>query len=132
MRLSVTHETQYRYSSPVVLSQQLLHLTPRTLPWQRCDQHAISVEPTANEMTQREDYYGNRTASLVIAVPHDAIIVRAASSVTVEPRARTASQELFGAASAARARGATLTDEAARTSNSPCGTAMTRLAVRLP
>ena len=90
MRLSVTHETQYRYSSPVVLSQQLLHLTPRTLPWQRCDQHAISVEPTANEMTQREDYYGNRTASLVIAVPHEAIMVRAASSVTVEPRARAA------------------------------------------
>jgi transglutaminase-like putative cysteine protease len=90
MRLSITHETQYRYSSPVVLSQQLLHLTPRALPWQRCDAHEISVEPTANEMTEREDYYGNRTASLVIAVPHPALVVRAASNVSVEPRARAA------------------------------------------
>jgi len=90
MRLSITHETQYRYSSPVVLSQQLLHLTPRALPWQRCDAHEISVEPTANEMTEREDYYGNRTASLVIAVPHPALVVRAASTVSVEPRARAA------------------------------------------
>ncbi|HZE60129.1 MAG TPA: transglutaminase family protein [Burkholderiales bacterium] len=90
MRLSVTHETHYRYSSPVVLSQQLLHLSPRALPWQRCEQHEISVEPTAGEITQREDYYGNRTASLVIAVPHDALIVRTASTVTVEPRAALA------------------------------------------
>ncbi len=90
MQLAVTHETQYRYSSPVVLSQQLLHLTPRALPWQRCDKHEITVEPTVNEMTQREDYYGNRTASLVIAVPHEALTVRAASSVTVEPRAHAA------------------------------------------
>ena len=90
MQLHVLHETQYRYSTPVVLSQQLLHLSPRGLPWQRCDQHEISVEPTANEMTQREDYYGNRTMSLVIAVPHPALLVRAASSVTLEPRARTA------------------------------------------
>jgi len=90
MQLAVTHETRYRYSSPVVLSQQLLHLSPRALPWQRCEQHEINVEPTASEITQREDYYGNRTASLVIAVPHEALIVRAASSITVEPRARAA------------------------------------------
>ena len=85
MRLSVTHETRYRYSSPVVLSQQLLHLTPRVLPWQSCHAHQIDVEPTASEMTEREDYYGNRTASLVIAVPHGELVVRAASSVSVEP-----------------------------------------------
>ena len=90
MRLSVTHETRYRYSSPVVLSQQLLHLTPRALPWQSCHAHQLAVEPTASEMTEREDYYGNRTASLVIAVPHGELVVRAASSVSVEPRASAA------------------------------------------
>jgi transglutaminase-like putative cysteine protease len=90
MRLAVTHETQYRYSSPVVLSQQLLHLTPRVLPWQRCEAHEIKVEPAAGETTEREDYYGNRTMSLVIAVPHEALVVRAASTVSVEPRATSA------------------------------------------
>jgi transglutaminase-like putative cysteine protease len=104
MRLSITHETQYRYSSPVVLSQQLLHLTPRALPWQRCDAHEISVEPSANEMTERVDYYGNRTASLVIAVPHPALVVRAASTVSVEPRARAALAAPRGSWEAVRAR----------------------------
>ena len=104
MRLSITHETQYRYSSPVVLSQQLLHLTPRALPWQRCDAHEISVEPTANEMTERADYYGNRTASLVIAVSHPALVVRAASTVSVEPRARAALAAPRGSWEAVRAR----------------------------
>src|SRR2546430_17217991 len=87
MRLSVTHETRYRYSSPVALSQQLLHLTPRVLPWQSCHAHQIDVEPTASEMTEREDYYGNRTVSLVIAVPHQELVARAASAVSIEPRA---------------------------------------------
>lgn len=90
MRLSVAHETQYRYSSPVVLSQQLLHLTPRVLPWQSCNPHHIDVEPTPSEITEGEDYYGNRTVSLVIAAPHQALVVRTASAVSVEPRASAA------------------------------------------
>lgn len=90
MRLRITHETQYRYSSPVVLSQQLLHLTPRALPWQRCAAHRIAVEPTAGELWEREDYYGNRTMHLVLAVPHEALLVRAESEVSVQPRARAA------------------------------------------
>src|SRR6267378_464202 len=104
MQLSVTHETRYRYSSPVVLSQQLLHLTPRVLPWQSCSAHHIDVEPTANEMTEREDYYGNRTASLVIAVPHEELVVRAASTVSVEPRARAAAAAPKSSWEAVRAR----------------------------
>ena len=34
MRYQIIHETIYGYESPVVLSQQLLHLTPRPLPFQ--------------------------------------------------------------------------------------------------
>ena len=90
MRLSIVHDTHYRYSSPVVLSQQLLHLTPRALPWQTCDAHRISVEPTAGEIAEREDYYGNRTLHLLLAVPHDALVVRAESEVSVKPRAQIA------------------------------------------
>jgi transglutaminase-like putative cysteine protease len=90
MRLHVVHETHYQYSSPAVLSQQLLHLTPRGLPWQQCEKHRISVEPGVAEMAEREDYYGNRTAHLLIAVPHDALLVRAESEVTVKPRAQAA------------------------------------------
>ena len=90
MRLSIIHETHYRYSSPVALSQQLLHLTPRMLPWQSCEAHRIGVEPTAGEMVEREDYYGNRTAQLLIAVPHESLLVRTESEVSVKPRAQAA------------------------------------------
>jgi len=88
VQLHIIHETHYRYSAPVVLSQQLLHLTPRTLPWQTCERHRISVEPPAGEMAEREDYYGNRTVHLLIAAPHESLVVRAESEVTVRPRAR--------------------------------------------
>jgi transglutaminase-like putative cysteine protease len=88
VRLSILHETQYRYSAPVVLSQQLLHLTPRALPWQTCERHRITVEPAAGEVAEREDYFGNRTVHLLLAVPHEALLVRAESEVTVKPRAR--------------------------------------------
>jgi transglutaminase-like putative cysteine protease len=90
MRLHIVHETRYRYSSPVVLSQQLLHLTPRVLSWQACEAHRIGVEPLAGEITGREDYYGNHTVQLLVAVPHDALVVRAESEVSVEPRAESA------------------------------------------
>src|SRR5260221_358394 len=90
MRLSIIHETQYRYSSPVVLSQQLLHLTPRVLPWQACHAHRINVEPAAGEFAELDDYYGNRTVHLLLATPHDALTVRAESEVSVKPRAQVA------------------------------------------
>ncbi|MEA3192287.1 MAG: hypothetical protein QOD26_620 [Betaproteobacteria bacterium] len=88
MRLSILHETHYRYSSPVVLSHQLLHLTPRALPWQQCGAHRITVEPAASELVERDDYYGNRTAHALVAVPHEALLVRAESEVIVKPRAQ--------------------------------------------
>ena len=90
MRLHILHETQYRYSSPVALSQQLLHLSPRVLPWQSCERHRITVEPPAAEMNDRLDYYGNRTVQLLVAAPHEALVVRAESDVNVKPRAQAA------------------------------------------
>jgi transglutaminase-like putative cysteine protease len=90
MRLHIVHETHYSYSTPVLLSQQLLHLTPRALPWQACGEHRISVEPAAAEIAEREDYYGNRTRHLLLAMPHEELLVRAESEVSVAPRAALA------------------------------------------
>jgi len=90
MRLHVVHETHYRYSSPVVLSQQLLHLTPRVLPWQAVHAHRIEVEPAAGEFDEHEDYYGNRTVHLLLAAPHEELVVRAESEVEVAPREKAA------------------------------------------
>lgn len=90
MRLSVVHETHYVYSSPVVLSQQLLHLAPRALPWQACHAHRLSIEPTPGELGERDDFFGNPTSLLLIAAPHEELLVRAASTLSVAPREQAA------------------------------------------
>jgi transglutaminase-like putative cysteine protease len=90
MRLNVVHETHYTYSSPVVLSQQLLHLTPRALPWQACHAHRLSVEPAPGELGERDDFFGNPTSLLLIAAPHEELLVRAASTLSVAPREQAA------------------------------------------
>jgi transglutaminase-like putative cysteine protease len=87
MRYAIVHETSYAYESPVVLSQQLLHLTPRALPWQRCEQHRIAIEPVPGELEEREDYFGNPVTQIVLAAPHSRLGVRVESRVSVEPRA---------------------------------------------
>jgi transglutaminase-like putative cysteine protease len=86
MRYQVLHETLYSYESPVVLSQQLLHLTPRPLPFQAREAHQISVEPAPGETTEREDYFGNPVTQIVLAAPHSSLAVRAESRVTVRSR----------------------------------------------
>lgn len=90
MRLHVVHETHYRYSSPVLLSQQLLHLAPRNLPWQQCLSHAIQVQPEPGEFAEREDFFGNRAARLLIATPHQELLVHAASTLELAPREQAA------------------------------------------
>lgn len=87
MRLSVVHETQYRYDSPVVLSHQLLHLTPRVVEGQRLESHRVEVQPPPAEISSREDYYGNPVTQVLLAAPHAELTVRAASVVETSARA---------------------------------------------
>lgn len=86
MRYQVLHETSYKYESPVVLSQQLLHLCPRELAWQSLRSHRIAIEPEPTETSAREDYFGNPVTQIMLAAPHSSLAVRAESQVTVAPR----------------------------------------------
>ncbi|HUN69033.1 MAG TPA: transglutaminase family protein [Burkholderiales bacterium] len=86
MRYQVLHETLYDYESPVVLSQQLLHLTPRPLSFQASEAHRIAVEPAPGETAERGDYFGNPVTQIVLAAPHSSLAVRAESRVTVQSR----------------------------------------------
>lgn len=98
MRYLVTHETVYSYESPVVLSQQLLHLTPRPLPFQAREAHHIAVEPAPGETLAREDYFGNPVTQIVLAAPHSSLAVRAESRVSVQSRGRERALRSGGAA----------------------------------
>ena len=86
MKYNVLHETVYSYESPVVLSQQLLHLTPRVLDFQTLLQHRIAVEPAPAESSTRDDYYGNPVTQIMLAAPHASLTVRSHSSIEVLPR----------------------------------------------
>jgi transglutaminase-like putative cysteine protease len=86
MELKVVHETEYSYQSPVVLSQQLLHLKPRELAWQSLSSFQLDVAPPATDVFERQDYYGNSVTSFVIASPHARLRVRSESLVHVSAR----------------------------------------------
>ena len=86
MDYSVVHETVYRYESPVVLSQQLLHLTPRALDFQSLREHRVAVQPEPAETSARDDYFGNPVTQIMLAAPHDSLTVHAQSKVSVDAR----------------------------------------------
>jgi len=90
MRYQVIHETIYDYESPVVLSEQLLHVTPRPLPFQAREKHHIAIAPKPGEISGREDYFGNPVTQIVLAAPHASLAVRAESQVMVAPRPASA------------------------------------------
>ena len=87
MKYDVVHETLYSYESPVVLSQQLLHLTPRPIDFQRLEAQRIDIQPVPAETLTRDDYFGNPVMQIVLAAPHASLAVRAQSRVEVLPRA---------------------------------------------
>ena len=93
MKYEVLHETVYSYERPVVLSQQLLHLTPRVVDFQRLGTHRIEVEPAPAETSTRDDYFGNPVTQIMLAAPHASLTVRSHSSVEVLPRGTPPSSE---------------------------------------
>jgi len=91
VRYRVVHETTYGYESPVSLSRQQLHLTPRDCPWQTCLAHDIVIEPVPTLLHTRLDYFGNPVRQFAIESPHDTLLVRAESIVEVRARASLSS-----------------------------------------
>ncbi len=86
MKYDILHETVYSYESPVVLSQQLLHLTPRVVDFQRLGAHRIEVQPAPAETSTRDDYFGNPVTQIMLAAPHASLTVHTRSSVEVLAR----------------------------------------------
>lgn len=85
IRYNVVHETSYLYDSPVSVSRQHLHLTPRDCPWQTCRAHDISIDPEPTLSLSRLDHFGNPVRQFAIEAPHNRLIVRAESTIDVRP-----------------------------------------------
>jgi transglutaminase-like putative cysteine protease len=83
---SVVHETHYQYQSNVTLSQQVLHMSPRTFHHQDTLSHRIDIAPLPQEVSDRLDYFGNLTQGVTLSTPHQVLLVNAISTIAVHTR----------------------------------------------
>ena len=85
-RYRVVHETRYTYQSTVSLSQQYLHMTPRSFAFQQTESHLIWLDPPGSDSQHGVDYFGNHTRHVALSQPHDSLLVHAESTVALRPR----------------------------------------------
>lgn len=85
-RYCITHETHYRYSVPVALSQQLLHLFPRPCSWQDCDAQTLAIEPAPTHQHHALDVFGNPLTRLSFESAHDTLTLTAQLDIRVLTR----------------------------------------------
>ena len=82
MQYRVKHTTTYEYAEHVSLCQNLAHLTPREVPWQRCLRTTLVVSPEPAVMSPRTDYFGNPATFFTVQVPHRQFLGIAAESIS--------------------------------------------------
>lgn len=82
----INHKTLYRYRTPVVHSNQRLHLTPRQIQNQVIKSHALLVEPAPTFRGEAVDYFGNQVVVLEIDREHETFTVNATSRIAVTRR----------------------------------------------
>ena len=85
VRYHVLHETRYDYGSPVSLSQQQLHLSPRVLAWQRVEEQCIAIDPAPTWRRDGQDAFGNPVTWVAFHVPHDSLVIRSVMTIAVAP-----------------------------------------------
>ena len=82
----VEHRTTYRYSEPVTLSHQQLHLTPRQLAYQRSRTHEVTITPAPAYRRERTDAFGNPVTEIAIESAHRTLEIVGRSNVEVGGR----------------------------------------------
>jgi len=85
-RYHVIHETEYSYQSPVTLSQQYLHLSPRSFRYQQVESELISIIPGEEDCLIGVDYFGNNTRHVGITIPHRDLAVLSEFTVALASR----------------------------------------------
>jgi len=86
MIFDVFHWTEYRYRSQVPISQHLLHMKPRALPWQRVLSSRFEFVPKPSSFSERLDYFGNEVTDFHIGESHIGLHIKCLSRVEITPR----------------------------------------------
>jgi len=84
--LSVSHVTEYRYSTRVELAHHVAHLTPRGSDHQIVDRCDLRIDPVPSELRSGTDSFGNVRSYFSIYAPHELLRVEADSRVRVLDR----------------------------------------------
>jgi len=85
MKYKITHTTKYAYSQAVPVCHNLVHLAPRSLPHQVCDEFKLLIHPEPFSISNRQDYFGNDVSYFSIDQAHLGLTVTATSRITVSP-----------------------------------------------
>jgi len=85
-RYRVEHQTAYRYSEPVMLSHQQLHLTPRALDYQQIEAHEVIINPAPAQKRNIIDAFGNPLTEIAIEAAHSSLAIIAQTTVAVSER----------------------------------------------
>jgi transglutaminase-like putative cysteine protease len=110
----ITHETVFAHVAASGGAWQMLQLHPRAEAGQECLDFQLRIEPAASDLTQRDDYFGNRRHFFSVREPHRELAITCQSVVqrqapTLPPAgltpplavARARTDELVGGAGAA-------------------------------
>ena len=81
MKYIVTHRTKYFYSQPVPVCHNLVHLRPRVLLGQYCEDFQLVVHPKPNDLAERIDSFGNPETYFSIEQPHIDLNITATSKL---------------------------------------------------
>lgn len=84
MKYRIKHVTTYRYADSADACFNVVRLQPRTLPGQRVQETALSVDPTPATMRSYDDYFGNRVHSFDVYEPHLTMTIAAETLVTLD------------------------------------------------
>lgn len=84
--LAVMHDTMYRYDAQVELAHHLAYLRPLHDTCQTLDAFTLTVSPEPANYQESTDVFGNRRSTFALYAPHDSLLVRAVSQVTIRPR----------------------------------------------
>lgn len=88
MIFDVKHKTLYRYTSPVIQSQHLIHMSPRVVPHQTIRHHSLIIEPAPAMRYDGLDVFGNPVVILDIEAPHKEFVLSARSTIETRAPAR--------------------------------------------
>lgn len=85
VRYHVLHETRYDYGSPVSLSHQQVHLSPRVITWQSVEEQQIDIVPTPAWRRDGIDPFGNPATWIAFHARHDALLIRSSMTIAITP-----------------------------------------------